>query len=73
MHPDLLGALAKERRAEFLRHQYFRQPQDAEGPRHEPRNPVRRVRRSIGFAFVGIGTRLLRDHRAGIDLIDSRP
>jgi hypothetical protein len=72
MHPDLLRALANERRAELLRHRHFRQPQAAEGPHHEARNPVRRVRRSIGFAFVGIGARLLRDNRAGVDLIDSR-
>jgi hypothetical protein len=72
MHPDLLRALEKERRAEILRRHQFRQsPTPAPAARARP--PVRRVRRSIGFAFVGIGTRLLGEGRSGVDLIETRP
>jgi hypothetical protein len=73
MHPDLLWALEKERRAELLRHHHFRQPNTDLQVDAETRQPQRRVRRSIGIAFVGIGTRLLGESRAGVDLIETRP
>jgi hypothetical protein len=69
MHPDLLRALEKERRAELLRHQHFR-PSRTELP--ATRRPRPRVRRSLGLALVGIGTRLLRDGGSAIDLVDVR-
>jgi hypothetical protein len=74
MHPDLLRALEKERRAELLRPHHFREtPTDGQlGTPRRVRTPARRARRSIGIALVGVGTRLLRDGHAGIDLIDTR-
>jgi hypothetical protein len=71
VHPDLLWALENERRADLLRHHQFRQPQTDLQP--HATGVSKRVRHSIGMAFVAVGTRLLREGRSGIDLIDTRP
>ena len=74
MHPDLLRALVQERQAELLRSHEFRQ---SEGqlrlrPAYGPDTRVRRVRRVIGVALVGAGTRILGNTTAGIEVLDSR-
>jgi hypothetical protein len=72
MHPELLRALERERRAELLRHSQFRQPRSAP-PTRRPPGSTWRVRRSVGLAFVSIGTRLMRDGRTNVELmIDGR-
>jgi hypothetical protein len=71
MHPEILRALERERRTELLRHHHYRQ-----SPTRDPvgryRQPNRRLRRSIGTAFVEIGTRLLGEGRTGVDLVETR-
>jgi hypothetical protein len=73
MHPDLLHALAKERRAELLRPYEFRQPEVglSPGPVNGPDTGIGRIRRVIGVALVGAGRRVLGDSPPNvIDLLD---
>ncbi|HXQ44827.1 MAG TPA: hypothetical protein VN816_09320 [Acidimicrobiales bacterium] len=58
MHPDLIRALARERHAEILRAQHFR---DIAAPSGDAgrRGPVHHLRRSLGSALVAAGTRLM--------------
>jgi hypothetical protein len=72
MHPELLRALERERRAELLRPYQFRQPRATPPAARRPVGTTRRVRHSVGLAFVSIGTRLMRDGRTSVDLIDGR-
>ena len=67
MHPDLLRALAEERQADILRRQHLRQTPTP----HRRRRPVLRVRLALGIAFVGIGSRLLRDNGRVVDMLES--
>ena len=68
MHPELIGALARDRHAELLRAQQFRNRSRGGSPSLEPRRftPVLHLRRALGAALVSVGTRLLpRNPTAG--------
>lgn len=62
MYPEYLHALARQHQAELLRHQRFRQAEDAARP-SRPRGPtpLQRTRRALGTALVVAGTRLHGD------------
>src|SRR5580693_6383366 len=60
MHPELIRALGRERHAELLRRQQFRNTDDFDawpGPRSP--GSVRHLRRTLGSALVTAGTRLM--------------
>lgn len=61
MHPHFVQALARERRAEILRAQRFRDSgPDGEASYGAPsRRPHRPLRRSVGSFLVVAGTRLM--------------
>ena len=76
MHPELIRALGRERQAELLRAQQFRDSQlhvrvDAEvGPAsdiHRAGRPIEQFRRSLGSALVVAGTRLMATNRVSVD------
>jgi hypothetical protein len=72
MYPEYLHALARQHQAELLRHQRFRQAEDAVRP-SRPRGPTpfQRTRRSLGTALVVAGTRLHGGAPARVELFDS--
>jgi hypothetical protein len=75
MHPDMLKALADARRADLLRPYEFRET-DLAPPRRrtrQPRGGLRHIRRLIGAALVGAGTRLLGDGRPGTEALGGQP
>jgi hypothetical protein len=74
MHPDLLGALAHERRAEILRQHQFRHRQTfvSATRAHGTTRPAQRVRLSVGAALVAAGTRLIGNGSARVDVVSSR-
>jgi hypothetical protein len=73
MHPELLRALAREHRAELLRHHQYRQrsktPPDAVV---RATRPLRRVRLAMGTVLVTAGTRLLASAPSRVDVVSSR-
>jgi hypothetical protein len=73
MYPDFLHALARQHQAELLRHQRFKQTQDAVSP-SRPRSPTpfQRARRSLGTALVVAGTRLHGGTTGSVELYESR-
>jgi hypothetical protein len=69
MHPDVIRALVRERQAELLRHQQFRniRAPGARTARKTTRRPVHHLRLSLGSALVVAGTRLLPSSHATAD------
>ena len=61
MHPSLTEALARERHAELLHRQRFRESAtDLPGPvARRARSPIPSIRHSLGSALVVAGTRLI--------------
>ena len=61
MHPDLIGALARERQAELLRQQQFRNTgaDETSSVVTATRRPIHSFRSSVGSALVVAGTRLM--------------
>jgi hypothetical protein len=73
MHPELLHALAQERRAELFRQRQFRHRwrKPLVPPAYGNTRPLQRVRLSIGTVLVTTGTRLL-GASARVDVVSSR-
>jgi hypothetical protein len=83
MHPEFIRALGREREAELLRHQHFRDTRSRRAIRRIQKNsavlvavpsaapvarrPVDHLRRSLGSALVTAGTRLLARRPPGAD------
>jgi len=63
MHPDFIHALGRERHAELLREQQFRNSRADRWPVDGSRGPVDQLRRSLGTALVAAGTRLMPANR----------
>jgi hypothetical protein len=59
MHPELIGALARQHQAERLRRRHFRSRTGPQPPGDRTRLPVRHIRYSVGSALVLVGTRVL--------------
>jgi hypothetical protein len=59
MHPDLLGALARQRMRELLEPAEFRDTRNPRRLRLEPRDAVRRARRLLGSVLLDLGVHLL--------------
>lgn len=61
MHPNLIGALARERQAELLRQHQFRNTEADERSSvvDATRKQVHTIRCSVGSALVVAGTRLM--------------
>lgn len=59
MHPDLLGALARQHDRELLRPAEFRHPSDPWRPDLDARDALRRARARIGAALVDAGVHLM--------------
>lgn len=59
MHPDLLGALARQQDRELLRPAEFRHPADPWRPDLDARDAFRRARSRVGAALVDIGVHLM--------------
>jgi hypothetical protein len=74
MHPDLLHALAQERRADLLRHNQFRHRRrlDTQFPARVRSRPIPRLRHSLGVALVRAGTRLLGGTAAPMEIAGNR-
>jgi hypothetical protein len=74
MHPHLIQALARERRAEVLRAQHFRDSgAEAVAPSVSAMGrPWHHVRRALGSALVAAGTRLMAPRPATYVLQASR-
>jgi hypothetical protein len=75
MHPSLIGALARQRQAELLRPQQFR---DSRADRTASaadgaRGPIRSVRYSLGTALVVAGTRLMARRETMAELAVQTP
>lgn len=68
MHPDLLGALARQREREHLRPAEFRDPVDPWRPARDARHALRRVRSRVGALLVDMGVHLMAVTRRGIDI-----
>jgi hypothetical protein len=66
MHPDFTLALARQRQAELLRQQEFRNSQAGRGRSLETvwRRPVEQIRCSLGSALILAGTRLVAGNHA---------
>jgi hypothetical protein len=60
MHPLLIDALVRQRRAELLRHQHFRNSEADNARSGTTRAPgsIHRARHALGSALVRAGTRL---------------
>jgi hypothetical protein len=73
MQPDLLHVLAREHQQDLLRQEQFRHRERAitASPSYGA-TPVRRARRSLGRAFVVVGTRLLGGAPATVELLTTR-
>jgi hypothetical protein len=75
VHPDLLGALARQHQADLL--DRARTPPVSGGPPSahpfRVRRPIRRVRYSLGVVLVAAGQRLLRTRSTVADLSEVRP
>ena len=74
MHPDLLHALGKERRAELLRQHQFRhnERRPSPSPLVARRRPLRRLRLSLGTLLVLAGARLIGRGPDTADLYEAR-
>lgn len=59
MHPDLLGALARQRDRELLRPAEFRHPTHPWRPHLDARAMLRRVRARVGETLVDLGVHLM--------------
>jgi hypothetical protein len=61
VHPQLIGALARERQADLLRQQPFRniEADDHSSVVNATRRPIHTIRCSVGSALVVAGTRLM--------------
>ena len=73
MHPYFVQELARERQAELLRAQQFRQRKRAVTAAHAQRaSLMARARRSSGRALVALGIRLLGSGPAPVELFTTR-
>jgi hypothetical protein len=73
MHPEFAQMLARERRTELLAEQQFRHRTRADtAPRAFGATSIGRARRSLGRAFVVLGSRLLGGEPAAVELFASR-
>jgi hypothetical protein len=74
MHPHFMDALARQHREELHRQQQFRhrKRQSSLSRVAATRNPLRRIRRSLGGALVAAGTRLIGGPPGTIELFNSR-
>lgn len=59
MHPQLLGALARQRDRDLLRPAEFRHPEDPWRPDLDVRDALRRVRRNVGGVLLDMGVHLM--------------
>ncbi len=75
MHPHLITALARQRRADLLRQQRFRDDRlRCRAPAIDAtERPIRSVRYSLGSALVLAGTRLMAGRGASVDLAVGAP
>jgi hypothetical protein len=68
MHPDLLGALARQRDREHLRPAEFRDPVDKWRPALDAQHALRRVRSRVGAVLVDVGVHLMAVTRPGTSM-----
>ncbi len=59
MHPDLLGALARQHDRELLRPAEFRHTTDRSRPDLYVRDVLRRARSRVGATLVDVGVHLM--------------
>lgn len=59
MHPDLLGALARQRDRDRLRPAEFRPPAEPWRPDLDARDALRRARSRLGAVLVDVGVHLM--------------
>jgi hypothetical protein len=72
VHPDLLGALARQHHADLLGRHGVGPPRLTSTRPPPVRRPIRRVRHSLGLILVATGQRLLRTTSTIVDLSDVR-
>ena len=73
MHPYYAQELARERRAELLGAQHFRQSKRSPGAAQARKAPpTARARRVVGRRLVALGTRLLGGGPAPVELFTTR-
>jgi hypothetical protein len=73
MHPHFAQELARERRAELPGQQQFRHRKKPHHAAHAfEATSIGRARRSLGRAFVALGSRLLGGEPAAVELFTTR-